>query len=201
MVRVGCLECGRPPPQDLMSNSKGIQAMVGDSNEHRRVLFNAGLVEDHHLSMFLEWAPCDQKAFIDALDTSAFTKGVLTHNLIPLEVRSTLASSVVLGNQGNDCDLAGVEGGRKDVGQGPQAACTPELSSPPPPYGRAFRGVQQPCPEIEEALTDPNEPDDMLFRALCLEGSNSRKLFDELVVCGTVSYDFHAYPNIVRCRV
>lgn len=167
MVRVGCLECGRPPPRDLVGSSKRIQAIVGDNNEHLKVLFHAGLIGDRHLAIFLEWPPSEQKAFMDSLDTGAFVKAILARRLISQEDSSVGCAS---SNQRTEC--GGIP--EKDVGQGP----APEPSPPP-------LGVLQPSQEDEEAMTNPAEPDDMLFRALCLEGPlpAARKLFGELVVC------------------
>lgn len=137
-----------------------MRALIGDSEDQFSALFEAGLVSDRHLAILLDWSLEQRELFFDCLPTSAFTRQALKTKLLKAKARRS--------EKQKGTKIAWVE----EVARHDVPACRQ------PKQG--FMGIVQPGPEAEAKLTDPNEPIELLFTAMCL--GDNRTLFDDIVV-------------------
>lgn len=154
-----CYDCGRPLSREFAGPTSKLRALIGDEEDQFNVLFEAGVVSDRHLAILLDWSPEHRELFFACLPTSAFVRQALRAKL--LAANSMRADKP-----------------KAKVTWVDEVACRVADACPQPKQG--FTGIVQPAPEVEEKLTDPNEPIELLFTAMCL-GSN-RALFDDIVV-------------------
>lgn len=138
-----------------------MRALVGGNEELFSVLFEAGIVSDRHLTILLDWSSEQRELFFNCLPTSAFIRQTLKTKLLnvdPLKV-------------GKPKEL-------KKVAWVEEVACGDPYAYPQPKKG--YSGVAQPGAELEGKLTDPKEPIEPLFSAMCL--GDNRALFDDIMV-------------------
>ncbi|KAF6763935.1 hypothetical protein DFP72DRAFT_1163836 [Ephemerocybe angulata] len=83
VIHVGCFDCGRALPRSLAGPNATIRSLAGAQNTHLLdVLFDAGIVSDTHLALFLErWAPEHRRYFIEKLVATPIMKHILAQKL------------------------------------------------------------------------------------------------------------------------
>ncbi|KAF6763934.1 hypothetical protein DFP72DRAFT_873788 [Ephemerocybe angulata] len=176
VVYVGCYDCGRPLPNELVGTNSGLRALIGELNlEQLRVLFEAGLQSDAHLAMFLEWAAHDRKRFVDRLDATPFARQALLRKLVTKVGDAPSSNAPSLPRKRTREALDDSEDERRE-----------ERIPLRQPYRHS--GCLQPGLEEEEKMTDPAQPVDLLYNAMEL---SNRDLFNE--IWGVVSLSGSQY--------
>lgn len=176
-VHVGCLDCGCGPRS--AGDDSDLRSAIEGEREYLCVLFDGGLVDDHHLKIFRSWPPGYRALLIKDLPATPFVRQVLLQKLgyiAPLHP--------AYGGPSGDSAHQSPTGDRTT--SGPSTFRHPEPT-------RSFSGILQPSRVLEEELTDPSQRIDRLRSAMELD--NRPELFDEVLVCLVVGHRILGQPN------
>ena len=159
VVHAGCLDCGHGP--EVVGPKTELFSTIGEANpEYVQTVVDAGLVTDAHLKIFWKWPVGDRARFVKGLSTTPFARQVLLQIL----------------------------GGPAPSAAPPECVEAPALlagQDPQPRPCRTFSGILQPSTELEEILTDPKQPVELLCAVM--ELSTNPDLFHEVLVSSRIS--------------